>query len=235
MISARTMNARPTQARPNASTWRRASTDRVSSSIDADDKWRMSGCRSPSCDARDPGPAAATCLPRLRPGGPRPVRRVRADGWPAGAMSHRACPSGLPWPLPAGLVQLEWCAAFTGPGAGGHPRPQVPRRATARGAPGSRRWQTAGGGRAPAGDLVVHVPVHASKLRSVASTRHATCRSRAPRALGLPAVHALERAERTAAMHDLGRAERARNVGGAFRVRPGLGAPGGGPPGAARG
>ena len=82
-------------------------------------------------------------------------------------------------------------------------------------------WQDAGGGRVPAGELVVHVPVHASKLRSRGFDQARDLASACGRALALPAVEALERATRTAAMHDLGRTERARNVGGAFLVRSG--------------
>jgi ComF family protein len=130
-------------------------------------------------------------------------------------------PLGLPWPLPPGLVQLEWCAAFTGPvraAVHAHKYRGDRRLAEPLGRAMAERWRRVG----VAGDLVVHVPVHASKLRERGFDQARDLARTCGRALGLRAVDALERAERTAAMHALGRVERARNVGGAFRVRPGL-------------
>lgn len=129
-------------------------------------------------------------------------------------------PLGLPWPLPAGLVQLEWCAAFTGPvraAIHAHKYRGERRLAEPLGRAMADRWRRAGA----SGQLVVHVPVHASKLRTRGFDQARDLAQACGRALGLPAMDALERAARTAAMHDLGRAERARNVGGAFRVRSG--------------
>jgi ComF family protein len=130
-------------------------------------------------------------------------------------------PLGLPWPLPPGLVQLEWCAAFTGPvraAIHAHKYRGDRRLAEPLGRAIADRWRRVG----DTGDVVVHVPVHASKLRDRGFDQARDLARACARGLGLRAVDALERAERTAAMHALGRAERARNVGGAFRVRPGM-------------
>jgi ComF family protein len=130
-------------------------------------------------------------------------------------------PIGLPWPLPGGLAQLEWCAAFTGPvraAIHAHKYRGERRLAAPLGDALADRWRRAGAG----GDLVVHVPVHASKLRQRGFDQARDLAIVCGRGLGWPAVPALERAERTAAMHALGRAQRAANVGGAFRVRPGM-------------
>ena len=130
-------------------------------------------------------------------------------------------PIGLPWPLPAGLVQLEWCAAFSGPvraAIHAHKYRGERRLAAPLGAALADRWRRAGAG----GDLVVHVPVHASRLRQRGFDQARDLAIACGRGLGRPAVPALERSERTAAMHALGRAQRAANVGGAFVVRPGM-------------
>lgn len=130
-------------------------------------------------------------------------------------------PLGLPWPLPPGLVQLEWCAAFTGPvraAIHAHKYRGDRRLATPLGRAMADRWRRVG----VAADVVVHVPVHASKLRERGFDQARDLARSCAGALGLRALDALERAERTAAMHALGRAERARNVGGAFRVRDGM-------------
>jgi ComF family protein len=129
-------------------------------------------------------------------------------------------PLGLPWPLPPGLVALEWCAAFSGPvrDALHALKYRGERRLAAPlGLALAERWRRVGGDV----DLLVHAPVHASKARE-RGFDHAEDLARAcGRQLGIRASPALERTERTAAMHALGRADRARNVGGAFRVRRG--------------
>lgn len=129
-------------------------------------------------------------------------------------------PVGLPWPLPAGLVQLEWCAAFSGPvraAIHAHKYRGERRLAGPLGQALADRWRRVGAG----GEMLVHVPVHASRLRERGFDQAQDLARVCGRELGLPATAALERAERTAAMHALGRTERAANVGGAFRVRPG--------------
>src|SRR5262245_59784924 len=81
------------------------------------------------------------------------------DRWLARRLDEPAgLPLGLPWPLPAGLVQLEWCAAFTGPvraAVHAHKYRGERRLADPLGGAMAARWRRAGG---PA-DVVVHVPV----------------------------------------------------------------------------
>jgi ComF family protein len=74
------------------------------------------------------------------------------------------------------------------------------------------RWRAAGRG----GDLLVPVPVHAQRRRERGFDQAEDLARACGRALGLPVVAALERRERTAAQHALGRQQRALNVGGAF-------------------
>lgn len=130
-------------------------------------------------------------------------------------------PIGLAAALPTGLVQLEWCAAFSGPArAALHALKYDGERRLAEplGALLARRWARAGVG----GDLLVPVPIHAERRRERGFDQAELLANVAGRHLRLPVVPALVRAERTAAQHSLGRAERARNVTGAFAVRPGL-------------
>lgn len=130
---------------------------------------------------------------------------------PAGA------PVGLPVAIPDGLLQLEWCASFSGPARGaihrlkyGGERSAAAPLASAMAA----RWRIAGRG----GDLLAWVPVHPSRRRERGFDQaELLCRG-VGRELGLPVVQALERRQRTSAQHALGRAARAENVGGAFAV-----------------
>ena len=131
-------------------------------------------------------------------------------------MSRRASRSGWPSPLPTGLVQLEWCAAFTGPvRAAIHALKYRGERRLAEplGAAIAERWGRAGRG----GDLVVPVPVHPSRLRErgfdQAEDLARVC-GRAPGPAGGAAPWS--DASATTAQHALGREERAANVGGAF-------------------
>lgn len=163
-------------------------------------------------------------LPPICPGCGREGRVLCADCAPW--LERRrdeppGVPFGLAWPLPDGLVQLEWCAAFSGPvraAIHAHKYRGERRLADPLGAAMADRWRRAGTG----GDLIVHVPVHGSKLRERGFDQAQDLARACGRDLALRALPGLERAERTAAMHALGRAERARNVGGAFRVRPGM-------------
>ena len=73
-------------------------------------------------------------------------------------------PIGLPSNAPAGIVQLEWCAAFNGPArASVHARKDDGARRLVK--PLSElmaaRWRAASVG----GDILVPVPVHAAKRR----------------------------------------------------------------------
>lgn len=127
-------------------------------------------------------------------------------------------PVGLAQPVPAGLVQVEWCAAFTGPvraAIHAHKYRGERRIATPLGRALADRWAFAGRG----GDLVVPVPVHPARLRERGFDQAADLARVCAEALGLPMTTALERRLRTTAQHSLGRLERSRNVGGAFSVR----------------
>jgi predicted amidophosphoribosyltransferase len=126
-------------------------------------------------------------------------------------------PIGLPADIPAPLLQLEWCAPFTG----------VTRRALHAlkyngerslapllGAAVSRRWAHAGA----AGDALVPVPASADRVRERGYDQAALIAAQAGRRLGLPVIDALERTRTTTAQFDLDRAARATNLVGAFRV-----------------
>ncbi len=127
-------------------------------------------------------------------------------------------PIGLPAELPDGLVQLEWCAAFTGPVRAalfalkydGEQRVAEPLGRAA-----GRRWRRAGWG----GDLLVPVPIHAERLRSRGYDQALLLAAAAAKELQLPMVPALQRASATTAQYRLGRAGRAANVGHAFECR----------------
>ncbi len=162
--------------------------------------------RCPGC-GREGAPICARCM--------RPLER-RLDEPPG-------VPVGLPAELPEGLVQLEWCAAFTGPVRAallalkydGDRRVAEPLGTVA-----GRRWRRAGA----VGELLVPVPIHAERLRSRGYDQAILLAGVAARELGLPMVPALRRAEATAAQYRLGRAKRAVNVGHAFECRPEQGA-----------
>jgi len=127
-------------------------------------------------------------------------------------------PIGLPADIPAPLLQLEWCAPFTG----------VTRRALHAlkydgerrlapllGAAVARRWAHAGA----AGDALVPVPASPDRVRERGYDQAALIAGQAGRRLVLPVVDALERTRTTTAQFDLDRAARATNLVGAFRVR----------------
>jgi len=131
-------------------------------------------------------------------------------------------PIGLPADLPAPLLQLEWCAPFTG----------VTRRALHAlkydgerrlapplGAAVARRWARA----AVAGDVLVPVPASPDRVRERGYDQAALIAAEAGRRLRVPVAQALERTRATTAQFDLDRAARAANLGGVFQVR----APGG--------
>jgi competence protein ComFC len=142
----------------------------------------------------------------------RPLRR-RLDEPPG-------VPIGLDHPLPRGLVQVEWCAAFTGPvRAAIHTFKYRGERRLAEplGLAIAERWRRVGRG----GDLVVPVPIHPSRLRERGFDQAEDLARVCGRQLGLPMMHALERRVRTIAQHSLGRQERAANMGGAFAVNGG--------------
>src|SRR4051812_37716349 len=137
----------------------------------------------------------------------------RRMGEPAGS------PLGLPADLPDGVLQLEWCAAFTGPVRaavhalkyGGERRLVEPLAALM-----AERWRRNSRG----GDLLVPVPVHAARRRGRGFDQAEELARVVGRILGLEVATCLTRQQRTAAQHSLGRTERARNVGHAFAVGP---------------
>ena len=126
---------------------------------------------------------------------------------------------GLPADLPAPLLQLEWCAPFTGTTRralhalkyGGERRLAAPL-----GAAVARRWTRAGVG----GDVLVPVPASPDRVRDRGYDQAALLAEAAGRRLRMPIVRAVERTRATTAQFDLDRAGRAANLGGAFRVAP---------------
>jgi ComF family protein len=157
--------------------------------------------RCPGC-GREGSPVCKECLPLLD---------ARLD-LPAGI------PIGLPSDVPPPLLQLEWCAPFSGlvrqslhelKYAG------EKRLAEPLGAAIARRWRRAGAG----GDVIVPVPVHADRARRRGYDQADIIARAAAADLRLPCAPILERARATAAQFDLDRSERASNVSGAFRLR----------------
>lgn len=140
----------------------------------------------------------------------RPALDVRLQAEPG-------VPLGMPADLPAPLLQLEWCAPFTG----------VTRRvlhalkyegerrlAPILGAAVARRWARAGAG----GDVLVPVPASPDRVRERGYDQAALIANEAGRRLGLPVLRALDRTRATTAQFDLDRAARVTNQSGAFRL-----------------
>jgi len=162
--------------------------------------------RCPGCGTEGP-PICAACLPALD---------ARLE-LPAGV------PIGLPSDVPAPLLQLEWCAPFTGVVRTALHELKYSgeqRLATPLGEAIARRWRRAGAG----GDVLVPVPVHADRARRRGYDQAELIARAAAAALGLPSAPILERARATIAQFDLDRSERATNVAGAFRLKPRPGA-----------
>jgi ComF family protein len=151
---------------------------------------------------REGPPLCETCSPALD-------RRLEA---PAGM------PIGLPGDLPAPLLQLDWCAPFSGSVRsalhaikyGGEQRLAEPL-----GAAVARRWARVGVG----ADLVTHVPVHAERARIRGYDQAELIARAAARHIGLPYAPLLARERATMAQFDLDRGDRAANVAGAFAAR----------------
>jgi len=144
-----------------------------------------------------------------------PCRAVldRRLGEPPGA------PLGMPSSLPPGLLQLEWCAAYSGPVR--HALHALKYAGDRRlvgplGAALAERWRRAGRG----GDSITWVPVHAARRRDRGFDQAEELARVVAAALRLPMLSSLERRRRTAAQHALGRDERASNVGGVFGAIP---------------
>ena len=138
----------------------------------------------------------------------------RRLGEPAGV------PIGLPSSQPAGIVQLEWCAAYAGPARAclaalkydGERRLVEPLADLM-----AARWRRAGIG----GDILVPVPVHPARKRQRGFDQAELLAYGVGRVLRMPVAQAVARATRTTAMHELGRRARAANVGQAFAAAPG--------------
>jgi len=157
--------------------------------------------RCPGCGAEGP-PICAACLPALD---------ARLE-LPAGIAI------GLPSDVPPPLLQLEWCAPFTGLIRNALHELKYAgekRLAGPLGAAIARRWRRVGAG----GDLLVPVPVHADRARSRGYDQAELIARAAALELGLPCAPILERARATIAQFDLDRSARATNVDGAFRLR----------------
>jgi ComF family protein len=131
--------------------------------------------------------------------------------------SEPGVPIGLPADIPAPLLQLEWCAPFTGTSRRAlHALKYDGERRIAPyvGAAVARRWSRVGAG----GDVLVPVPASPDRVRDRGYDQAALIATEAGRWLRLPVLRALERTRATTAQFDLDRTERASNLDGAFRV-----------------
>lgn len=158
--------------------------------------------RCPGCGAEGP-PICAACAPALD---------ARLE-LPAGIAI------GLPSDIPPSLLQLEWCAPFTGLIRNALHELKYAgekRLAAPLGEAIARRWRRAGAG----GDLLVPVPVHADRARTRGYDQAELIARAVALDLALPCAPILERARATIAQFDLDRSARATNVDGAFRLRP---------------
>lgn len=128
-------------------------------------------------------------------------------------------PIGLPSSVPAGVVQLEWCASFNGVARGAvHALKYDGERRLVAPIAGlmAQRWKRAGIG----GDALVSVPVHAQRRRDRGFDQAELIGRAIAEQLGMPYWPALRRQTRTQAQHQLGRRARQSNVGSAFAVSP---------------
>ena len=136
-----------------------------------------------------------------------------------------ALPAGTPLGLPEGppdpLVRLEWCAPFAGTVRHAlHALKYAGERRLAEplGAAVAARWAHAGGD----ADLLVPVPVHASRRRERGYDQAELIAAAAARHLRRPMAPVVERTRATTAQYRLDRRHRAANVATAFAVRPSL-------------
>lgn len=149
-------------------------------------------------------PLCRTCRPALD------VRLLLPPGTPLGL------PDGPPDPL----VRLEWCAPFAGVVRQAlHALKYAGERRLAQplGEAVAARWARSGGG----GDLLVPVPVHASRRRERGYDQAELLAAAAAQRLRVPMLPAVERIRATTAQYRLDRRHRATNVATAFAVRPG--------------
>ena len=157
--------------------------------------------RCPGCGAEGP-PLCTSCATALD---------ARLD-LPAGIAI------GLPSDVPAPLLQLEWCAPFTGVVRNALHELKYSgeqRLAGPLGAAIARRWRRVGAG----GEVLVPVPVHADRRRRRGYDQAELIARVAAADLNLPCAAILERSRATIAQFDLDRVSRAVNVTGAFRLK----------------
>jgi ComF family protein len=157
--------------------------------------------RCPGCGAEGP-PICATCATWLD---------ARLE-LPAGIAI------GLPSDVPPPLLQLEWCAPFSGVVRTALHELKYSgeqRLAEPLGAAIARRWKKVGAG----GDVFVPVPVHADRRRQRGYDQAELLARAAAAAMNVPCAAVLERSRATIAQFDLDRSARASNVAGAFRLK----------------
>ncbi len=141
----------------------------------------------------------------------RPALDARLDQPPGVSL-------GLPADMPDGILQVEWCAPFSGVVRDALHQLKYSgerRLAGPLGGAIARRWSRAGVG----GDLLVPVPVHCDRAAQRGYDQAVLLAAAAGAGLGLPVVEALERWQATTAQFQLDRQARASNVAGAFRPR----------------
>jgi ComF family protein len=124
-------------------------------------------------------------------------------------------PIGLPSEIPSPLLQLEWCAPFTGTVRRAlHQLKYASEKRLAEplGAAIAQRWKRVGAG----ADLVCHVPVHRDRERQRGYDQAELLARTTAAGLGLPHIGTLERVRATKAQFELGRGDRVANVQNAF-------------------
>ena len=124
---------------------------------------------------------------------------------------------GLPAEIPRPLLQLEWCSPFSGPvRAALHALKYAgeQRLAEPLGRALATRWRHGGAG----GDLIVPVPIHATRARERGFDQAVLLATVAARELRTPCAQILERTRPTVRQYDLDRGSRAGNVAGAFSL-----------------
>ena len=159
----------------------------------------------PGCGAEGP-PLCESCGPALE------TRLGLPPGVPLGLAE------GPPYPL----VQLEWCAPFSGVVRRAlHALKYTGERRLAKplGEAVAARWREAGAG----GEVLVPVPVHASRRRERGYDQAELIAAAAAATLRLPWCAAVVRRRATIPQYRLDRRRRAANVDDAFLVRPDLG------------
>ncbi len=153
---------------------------------------------------REGPPLCAACVPALD-------RRLEA---PAGV------PIGLPGDLPAPLLQLDWCAPFSGTVRAALHAIKYGGRAAAGRAPRGRDRPALGTGRRRRGPRHARARPFRQGPRRAATTRPSSSPEPPRITSRLPYAPLLARERATIAQFDLDRSDRAANVAGAFAVRP---------------